>query len=129
MKQENKEKIAQAEEILERLNGAVEGGNVLSITKKKMANDPKLLQAFSQQFAICKQDITHVPAKYMELMLMLMGCCAGNAVTIKTHGELAVKKGATMDEVGEVLRLVFFYYGASAIIPAVELFEELEPEK
>ncbi len=26
-----------------------------------------------------------------------------------------------MDEIGEVLRLVFFYYGASAIIPAVEL--------
>ena len=127
MKQENKEKIAQAEEILERLKEQ-RGGNVLSI-HKKMANDPKLLQAFSQQFAICKQDITHVPAKYMELMLMLMGCCAGNAVTIKTHGELAVKKGATMDEVGEVLRLVFFYYGASAIIPAVELFEELEPEK
>ena len=123
----NKEKIAQAEEILERLKEQ-RGGNVLSI-HKKMANDPKLLQAFSQQFAICKQDITHVPAKYMELMLMLMGCCAGNAVTIKTHGELAVKKGATMDEVGEVLRLVFFYYGASAIIPAVELFEELEPEK
>ena len=127
MKQENKEKIAQAEEILERLKEQ-RGGNVLSI-HKKMANDPKLLQAFSQQFAICKQDITHVPAKYMELMLMLMGCYAGNAVTIKTHGELAVKKGATMDEVGEVLRLVFFYYGASAIIPAVELFEELEPEK
>ena len=127
MKQENKEKIAQAEEILERLKEQ-RGGNVLSI-HKKMANDPKLLQAFSQQFAICKQDITHVPAKYMELMLMLMGCCAGNAVTIKTHGELAVKKGATMDEVGEVLRLVFFYYGASAIIPAVELFEELEKYK
>ena len=59
---------------------------------QKMANDPKLLQAFSQQFAICKQDITHIPAKYMELMLMLMGCCAGNSVTIKTHGELAVKR-------------------------------------
>ena len=64
--------------------------------------------------------------KYMELMLMLMGCTAGNAVTIKTHGELAVKKGATIDEIGEVLRLVFFYYGASAVIPAVELFEELQ---
>ena len=124
MKQEDKEKITQAEEILERLK-VQRGGNVLSI-HKKMANDPKLLQAFSQQFAICKQDITHIPAKYMELMLMLMGCCAGNSVTIKTHGELAVKKGATMDEIGEVLRLVFFYYGASAIIPAVELFEELE---
>lgn len=49
MKQENKEKIAQAEEILERLKKQ-RGGNVLSI-HKKMANDPKLLQAFSQQFA------------------------------------------------------------------------------
>ena len=57
MKQENKEKIAQAEEILERLKEQ-RGGNVLSI-HKKMANDPKLLQAFSQQFAICKQDIIH----------------------------------------------------------------------
>lgn len=77
MKQENKEKIAQAEEILERLKKQ-RGGNVLSI-HKKMANDPKLLQAFSQQFAICKQDITNIPGKYMELMLMLMGaarkCC------------------------------------------------------
>lgn len=88
MKQENKEKIAQAEEILERLKEQ-RGGNVLSI-HKKMANDPKLLQAFSQQFAICKQDITHVPAKYMELMLMLMGCCAGNAVTIKKIGRAHV---------------------------------------
>ena len=38
MKQENKEKIAQAEEILERLKEQ-RGGNVLSI-HKKMANDP-----------------------------------------------------------------------------------------
>ena len=66
MKQENKEKIAQAEEILERLKEQ-RGGNVLSI-HKKMANDPKLLQAFSQQFAICKQDITNIPGKYMELI-------------------------------------------------------------
>ena len=52
MKQEDKEKITQAEEILERLK-VQRGGNVLSI-HKKMANDPKLLQAFSPQFAICK---------------------------------------------------------------------------
>lgn len=127
MKQENPEKIAQAQVILNKLKEQ-RGGSVLSI-HKKMANDPKLLQAFSQQFAICKQDITHIPGKYMELMLMLMGAAAGNAVTIKTHGELAVKKGATMDEVGEVLRLVFFYYGASAVIPAVELFEEIQEKE
>ena len=126
MKQDDKEKIARAMEGLRRLKDQ-RGGSVLSI-HRKMANDPKLLQAFSQQFEICKQDITHIPAKYMELMLMLMGCTAGNTVTIRTHGELAVKKGATIDEVGEVLRLIFFYYGASAVIPAVELFEELEED-
>ena len=38
MKQEDKEKITQAEEILERLK-VQRGGNVLSI-HKKMANDP-----------------------------------------------------------------------------------------
>lgn len=92
MKQENPEKIAQAEEILEKLK-VQRGGTVLSI-HKKMANDPKLLQAFSQQFAICKQDITHIPAKYMELMLMLMGCTAGNAVTIKNPWRTGSEKRA-----------------------------------
>ena len=89
----------------------------------------KLLQAFSQQFAICKQDITHVPAKYMELMLMLMGCCAGNAVTIKTHGELAVKKGATMDEVRRSFKTGFSLLWCISNYTGSRTFEELEPEK
>ena len=127
MKQEDPKKIREAEKILAELK-VQRGGSVLSI-HKKMANDPKLLQAFSQQFRICKQDITHIPPQYMELMLMLMGAAAGNAVTIKTHGRLAVEKGATLDELGEALRLLFFYCGASAVIPPVELFDELEPEK
>lgn len=124
MKQENPEQILKAQEILEQLK-VQRGGSVLSI-HRKMANDPKLLQAFSQQFAVCKQDITHIPPKYMELMLMIMGAAAGNAVTVQTHGELAVKKGATAEELGEALRLLFFYFGASAVIPAVELFDEID---
>ena len=101
------------------------GGAILPI-HKKMAKDPQLLKAFSQQFRICKQEISHIPPQYVELMLMMMGAAAGNAVTIREHGELALKKGATPDEVGEALRLIFFYFGASALIPALELFEELE---
>ena len=50
MKQEDKEKITQAEEILERLK-VQRGGNVLSI-HKKMANDPKLLQAVSSLLSV-----------------------------------------------------------------------------
>lgn len=124
MKQENLEAIHKSQELLEQLK-TIRGGTVLSI-HKKMANDPKLLQAFSRQFEICKKEVTHIPPQYMELMLMIMGAAAGNSVTVKTHGELAVKKGATMEELGEAVRLLFFYYGASAVISAVELFEEIE---
>ena len=124
MKQTDEAKIKEARETLEKLKEQ-RGGSVLSI-HKKMANDPKLLAAFSSPFALCKQDVAHIPAQYMELMLMIMGAAAGNDVTVKTHGQLALQKGATMDEIGEALRLIFFYYGASALIPAVEIFEELE---
>ena len=124
MKQTDHGKIREGQEVLSVLKEQ-RGGAVLSI-HKKMANDPQLLRAFSQQFKTCKQEISHIPPQYMELMLMMMGAAAGNAVTIREHGELAVKKGATMEELGEALRLIFFYFGASALIPAVELFEELE---
>ena len=123
MKQEDPKKIQEARVILEELKQQ-RGGSVLSI-HRKMANDPKLLQAFSQQFRICKQEVTHIPPQYMELMLMLMGAAAHNPVTTRTHGKLAGEKGATLEEVGEVLRLLFFYFGASAVIPAVDLFEEI----
>ena len=111
MKQTDSDKIREGQEILAVLKEQ-RGGAILPI-HKKMANDPKLLQAFSQQFKICKQEISHIPPQYMELMLMMMGAAA-------------LKKGATPDEVGEALRLIFFYFGASALIPALELFEELE---
>ena len=114
MKQTDSDKIREGQEILAVLKEQ-RGGAILPI-HKKMANDPKLLQAFSQQFKICKQEISHIPPQYMELMLMMMGAAAGNAVTIREHGQLALKKGATPDEVGEALRLIFFYFGASALI-------------
>ena len=78
MKQTDSDKIREGQEILAVLKEQ-RGGAILPI-HKKMANDPKLLQAFSQQFRICKQEISHIPPQYMELMLMMMGAAAGNAV-------------------------------------------------
>ena len=104
MKQTDSDKIREGQEILAVLKEQ-RGGAILPI-HKKMANDPKLLQAFSQQFKICKQEISHIPPQYMELMLMMMGAAAGNAVTIREHGQLALKKGATPDEVGEAHALI-----------------------
>ena len=81
MKQENKRKDRPGR----RDPGTVKGAErrKRSFYPQKMANDPKLLQAFSQQFAICKQDITHIPAKYMELMLMLMGAAQVTLLPLK----------------------------------------------
>ncbi len=123
MKLENTEQIKKSLATLEKLKEQ-RGGTILPF-HKQIANDPKLLESFSQQFKICKEEIEHIPPKYVELILLALGCVKGVPVTINTHGNLAVKKGATIEEIGETLRLVFFYCGASSIIPAAELFEEI----
>jgi alkylhydroperoxidase/carboxymuconolactone decarboxylase family protein YurZ len=124
MKQENQEQIQKSKEILEQLKEK-RGGNVLSF-HKRIANDPNLLKSFDSQYAICKKELTHIPPKYIELLLIALGCSKGVQTTIDTHAKLAYEKGASIEEIGEVLRLVFFYCGASALIPGAEIFEELE---
>ena len=59
---------------------------------------------------------------------MLLGCTRGVSTTILVHGKKAVAEGATIQEVGEALRLALLICGVSAVIPAAELFEELEEE-
>lgn len=124
MKQENEKQIERSKEILEGLK-VKRGGSVLSF-HKRIANDPDLVKAFDTQYGICKKEISHIPPKYVELILLALGCAKGVQTTIDTHGKLAFEKGATIEEIGETLRLVFFYCGASGIIPGAEIFEELE---
>ena len=124
MKQTNPEQIAQSKAHLEELK-KLRGGQVLPF-HKKLANDPKLIYAFTQQYLNCNKGDTVIPRKYRELMLMLLGCARGTPTTINTHGKLAFEHGATIEEVGEALRLAFLVCGASAVILAAELFEELE---
>lgn len=125
MKQTNPEKIQHALEVLEELKR--QRGGVLLDFHKKSANDVLLLESFLQQYAMCNSEETTVlDRKIRELLLLALGCAKGRQTTIKTHGRLAMEHGATVEEIGEVLRLVFFYGGAADLIPAVELFELLE---
>ncbi|CAK7050571.1 MAG: hypothetical protein DELT_01025 [Desulfovibrio sp.] len=123
MKQENKEQIAKAHDLLDDLK-ELRGGSVLPF-HKKIANDPALIYAFTQQYINCNKKDTAIPRKYRELMIMILGCSRGAQTTINTHGRLAYEHGATIEEIGEALRLVFFLCGATSLIPAAELFEEL----
>ena len=125
MKLEDKEKIAEALKVLEELKEQ-RGGSVLPF-HKKAANNITLLEAFNAQYAFCNApENTVLERKYRELILMALGCSAGVPLTVKTHANLAHKFGASIEEISEVLRLVFFYCGASKLIPSVEIFEELE---
>lgn len=123
MKQENEDQIAKSHKLLEELMD-LRGGSVLPF-HKKIANDPALIHAFTQQYINCNKKDTSIPRKYRELMILILGCARGAQTTINTHGRLAYEHGATIEEIGEALRLVFFLCGATSLIPAAELFEEL----
>lgn len=120
IQQQNQQQIDKSKELLEDLK-ELRGGTLLPF-HKKIANDPALLHAFTQQYINCNKTETTIPKKYRELMIMLLGCAKNVETTIITHGKLAYENGATVEEIGEALRLAFFLCGASAIIPAAELF-------
>ena len=124
MKQTNPEQIASAKKLLADLK--VKRGGSLVEFHKKIANDPALLQAFGQQYDICNKELKHMPRKYRELIILALGCAFKTPTTINVHAKLALENGATIDEIGETLRLVFFLGGANCLIPAAEIFEEME---
>lgn len=124
MKQTNRDKIQEANKLLGELK-VKRGGSVLSF-HKKIANDPALLAAFNQQYDLCNKEMEHIPRKYRELIIMALGCAEQAQTTINVHAKLALENGATIEEIGETLRLVFFLCGATSLIPAAEIFEELD---
>ncbi len=104
---------------------AIRGGSLLPF-HRQIANDPQLLDAFKNLFVSCNRGENVIPKKYRELMIMILGCARGVETTILVHGNNAVKEGATVQEVGEALRIAMMICGASAVIPAAKLFDELE---
>lgn len=124
MKQTNPGVIEKSRQLLVSLKEK-RGGSVLTF-HKQIANDPDLLASFNQQYDICIKNLHHIPRKYKELMIMALGCALKAQTTINVHAKLAVEHGATVEELGETLRLVFMLAGATSLIPAAEIFEPLE---
>lgn len=124
MKQTDESKLERSKKLIEELK-EMRGGTVLE-SHKKMGNDPSLIQAFLDQYRDTnKQDVT-IPRKYRELIVMAIGMATGTTTTMKVHADLAIKNGATVDEICEVIRIIFFTCGVSKLLPVLENLD-LEP--
>ncbi|MBQ8075351.1 MAG: carboxymuconolactone decarboxylase family protein [Oscillospiraceae bacterium] len=117
MKQTDQEKLALSREVLLKLKEA-RGGSLLD-SHLKMGNDPYLAKMFLDSYENNKADST-IPRKYKELMVMAVGMATGTATTMNVHAGLAVKNGATVDEICEVIRMIFFTCGVTKLLPILE---------
>ena len=120
MKQTDNEKLALSREVLTKLKEA-RGGSLLE-SHLKMGNDPYLAKMFLDSYENNKADST-IPRKYKELMVMAVGMATGTATTMNVHANLAVKNGATIDEICEVIRMIFFTCGVTKLLPILELLD------
>lgn len=121
MKQQNPEKLLRSQEVLKELKEA-RGGSLLN-SHQVMGNDPNLVNAFLQQYLNCNKRDVDIPKKYRELIVMAIGMATQTATTTKVHAKLALENGATVDEVFEVIRIIFFTCGVSKLLPALECLE------
>lgn len=117
MKQTNPEKLEQSKAILQQLKEA-RGGSLLE-SHRKMGNDPYLAKMFLDTYQNNKADCT-IPKKYKELMVMAVGMATGTATTMNVHAKLAVQNGASVDEICEVIRMIFFTCGVTKLPPILE---------
>ena len=117
MKQTDKEKLTHSKEILKKLKVA-RGGTLLE-SHLKMGNDPYLAKMFLDSYENNKAENT-IPRKYKELMVMAVGMATGTATTMNVHAGLAMKNGATVDEICEVIRMIFFTCGVTKLLPILE---------
>ena len=117
MKQTNPEKLEKSRAILQQLKEA-RGGSLLE-SHRKMGNDPYLAKMFLDTYQNNKADCT-IPKKYKELMVMAVGMATGTATTMNVHAKLAVQNGASVDEICEVIRMIFFTCGVTKLPPILE---------
>lgn len=125
MKQENPEKLEKSRQLLELLKKA-RGGSIMD-SHRKMGNDPMLVKAFLDGYTDNATD-TQIPRKYRELIVMAIGMATGTDTTMKVHSRLALENGATVDDICEVIRIIFFTCGVTKLLPILENLD-LEPVK
>lgn len=123
MKQTDLEKLERSRQILAQLKEA-RGGSLME-SHRKMGNDPNLVKMFLDSYENNKADSV-LPKKYKELMVMAVGMATGTATTMNVHARLAIQNGATVDEICEVIRMIFFTCGVTKLLPILEQLD-LEP--
>ena len=123
MKQTNPEKISRAQGIMEELRKA-RGGTLLK-SHQVMGHDPNLINAFLQQYLNCNKRDVEIPRKYRELIVMAIGMATGTSTTMKVHANLAVQNGASINELFEVIRIIFFTCGVTKLLPVLENLDDL----
>ena len=123
MKQTNTEKLTRSVRILNELKEA-RGGTLLD-SHRVMGNDPSLINAFLQQYLNCNKQDVSIPKKYRELIVMAIGMATGTETTMKVHAKIAMDHGATLDEIFEVIRILFFTCGVTRLLPALETLDDL----
>ncbi len=130
MIQQDEAKLERSHDILGQLKEA-RGGKLLD-SHRVMGNDPNLINMFLQQYVNCNKKDISIPRKYRELIVMALGMATGTETTTKVHAKLALENGATLDEIFEVIRIIFFTCGVTKLLPALEtlgnLFEPVSEE-
>lgn len=128
MKQADTQKLERSLQILEELKEA-RGGSLLD-SHRVMGNDPSLINMFLQQYVNCNKKDISIPKKYRELIVMAIGMATGTDTTMKVHARIAMENGATVDEIFEIIRIIFFTCGVTKLLPALEtlgdMFEPVE---
>ncbi len=123
MRQTDNGKLKRSAEILRELKDA-RGGTLLD-SHRTMGNDPNLINMFLQQYVNCNKKDISIPRKYRELIVMAIGMATGTETTTQVHADIALKNGATIDEIFEVIRIVFFTCGVTKLLPALETLGKL----
>lgn len=128
MIQTDEQKLERSLEILKELKEA-RGGSLLD-SHRVMGNDPNLINMFLQQYVNCNKKDISIPKKYRELIVMAIGMATGTETTMKVHAKIAMDNGADIDEIFEVIRIIFFTCGVTKLLPALEtlggMFEPIE---
>ncbi|WP_320930639.1 carboxymuconolactone decarboxylase family protein [Hungatella sp.] len=123
MKQTDEQKLERSSKILKELKEA-RGGSLMT-SHRTMGNDPNLINMFLQQYVNCNKKDISIPKKYRELIVMAIGMATGTDTTMKVHANIALENGATIDEIFEVIRIIFFTCGVTKLLPALETLGDI----
>lgn len=122
--QQDQAQLCQSAKELARLE-ALRGAPVASL-HKKLANDPTLLKGFTNSYQDCCTGDTVIPAKYRELIFLAITAAGNFNFACKAHCERAIANGASIEELGEVMKIVLNVFGTSAVLPVVDaIFDEI----